>query len=81
VDGDAETEWEIELDYADLHAFAEEAVKRGINQASERGSTHKAAPDNIVFPSIRPQGWADADDDRQVKSISATFPIDQRLRP
>ena len=70
-------EREFEYDTAALAAFAKQAMARGVNNASEEetGRRGDAGEPFLVLPAA----WADGIDNRVKKSISATFPINDRL--
>lgn len=70
-------EYELEYDTTKLAALAAKARPRGISNASE-DETQKRG-DSGEPPMLVPAGWAGGTDNRVVKSISTTYPINHRV--
>lgn len=68
-------ETELEFDTAALAAVAERAAPRGINQASDGSMAAVASGLNGMAPA----GWSGGVDNRVVKPINATYPINHRI--
>ena len=70
------TEQELEYDTGELTTLAAKAVARGINNASEEGTGSGNVRHTSLFMNA---GWSDGVDNRVIKSISATYPINHRV--
>lgn len=70
------TEHELEYDTAELATLAAKAVARGINNATEGGTKELEAAQPWRFMHV---GWSNGIDNRVIKSISATYPINHRV--
>lgn len=70
-------EHEFEYDTAELAALARKAMARGINNAIEEEGEKRS--DAVEPPLVIPVAWAGGTDNRVVKSISTTYPINHRV--
>lgn len=70
-------EYELEYDNAELASLAAKARARGINNASEEEMEKRADAGEPWL--LRPAAWASGTDNRVVKSISTTYPINHRV--
>jgi V8-like Glu-specific endopeptidase len=70
------TEQELEYDTEELSTLAAKAVARGVNNASEGGTDSGSSRYTSLFTNA---GWSDGVDNRVIKSISATYPINHRV--
>ena len=70
-------EYEFEDDSDELASLAAKAMARGINNASEE-ETGKRSDGGLRWQ-LMPAAWSDGIDNRVVKSISTTYPINHRV--
>jgi V8-like Glu-specific endopeptidase len=76
--GDQGKEYELEYDTTTLASLARKAAPRGINDANQEEPPARRGDAGEPWLLV-PVGWADGTDNRVKKSISATYPINDRV--